>query len=67
MSVHWKPLPEGFKVPEADYTGRVYVGGSKGKAGRGKKKCGLCGYRIRGREDDHEKGYHHQHPKKKGI
>lgn len=62
MAVHWKPLPDGVKIPEADYTGRTGRQPQK-PAGSGKPKCPHCHYRIRGSEDEHEKGQHHQHPK----
>lgn len=32
-------------------------------AGKGKKKCKTCGFRIRGKIEDHENGRHHQHTK----
>ena len=62
MAVHWTPLKDGVKIPEADHTGRVYVGNQQKKPGTGKKKC-ECGYRVKG--PNHEDGYHHNHPKQK--
>jgi hypothetical protein len=65
MSVRWKPLPDGFKVPCAEDPNFHGGGTSEVSPGNGKKKCPICCYRIRGRENNHEKGYHHNNPKKK--
>lgn len=65
MSVRWRPLQEGFRVPIADDPRRAGSSGPQKKHGTGKKKCPICRYKIRGREDNHEKGYHHQHPRGK--
>lgn len=65
MSVKWRPKPDGFNVPTIDDPMRTGTSEPQKKAGKGKRKCPSCHYRIRTREDTHEKGYHHQHPKEK--
>lgn len=63
MSVHWKPLPEGMVIKETDTQDRVYTHTTTNNLVK-RERC-TCGYKIRGKRDDHESGPHHQRPKKK--
>jgi hypothetical protein len=60
MAVHWKAPTEKTKVQKADCGGG---GSSNIDPGKGKKTCS-CGYRIRGKVEDHENGMHHKNGKK---
>lgn len=31
---------------------------------RGRQRCAYCGYRIRGTEEEHKAGWHHQNAKR---
>lgn len=63
MSVHWKPLPEGYKVPETDHNDEIFIKDIEKRPGTGKNICPHCGHRIRGIIDNHIKGPHHNRKK----
>lgn len=62
MSVHWKLTKEGESLRTADQRNAI----PNNIKGKGHETCS-CGYKIRGKVENHEKGQHHKKGKKQNL